>query len=62
MITSGRLEGTNKKIKTTKRQAYEFRDLEFFKLKTLAIHETKYALAAAWGHSPDEPAWRGVIA
>ena len=24
-----------------KRQAYGFRDKEFFKLKTLAIHETK---------------------
>jgi hypothetical protein len=27
-----------------KRQAYWFRDREFFKLKILAIHETKYAL------------------
>ena len=44
MITSGRLEGTNNKIKTMKRQAYGFRDLEFFKLRILAIHETKYAL------------------
>jgi len=44
MITSGPLEGTNNKIKTMKRQAYGFRDLEFFKLKILAIHETKYAL------------------
>jgi hypothetical protein len=26
-----------------KRQAYGFRDSEFFKLKILAIHETKYA-------------------
>jgi transposase len=43
-ITSGPLEGTNNKIKTMKRQAYGFRDLEFFKLKILAIHETKYAL------------------
>jgi len=25
-------------------QAYGFRDMEFFKLKILAIHETKYAL------------------
>jgi transposase len=32
------------KIKTMKRQAYGFRDQEFFKLKILAIHETKYAL------------------
>jgi transposase len=44
MITSGPMEGTNDKIKTMKRQAYGFRDREFFKLKILAIHETKYAL------------------
>jgi transposase len=44
MITSGPLEGTNNKIKTMKRQAYGFRDKEFFKLKILAIQETKYAL------------------
>lgn len=44
MITSGPMEGTNNKIKTMKRQAYGFRDQEFFKLKILSIHETKYAL------------------
>ena len=44
MISSGPMEGTNNKIKTMKRQAYGFRDIEFFKLKILAIHETKYAL------------------
>jgi transposase len=44
MITSGPMEGTNNKIKTMKRQAYGFRDQKFFKLKILAIHETKYAL------------------
>src|SRR5215213_7112139 len=44
MITSGPMEGTNNKIKTMKRQAYGFRDHEYFKLKILAIHETKYAL------------------
>ena len=44
MITSGPLEGTNNKIKTMKRQAYGFRDEEFFKLKILAIHETRYEL------------------
>ncbi len=43
-ISTGPLEGTNNKIKTMKRQAYGFRDKEFFKLKILAIHETKYAL------------------
>jgi transposase len=44
MITTGPLEGTNNKIKTMKRQAYGFRDREFFKLKILAIHETRYEL------------------
>lgn len=37
-------EGTNNKIKTMQRQAYGFRDQEFFKLKIYAIHEAKYAL------------------
>jgi transposase len=44
MISSGPMEGTNNKIKTMKRQAYGFRDREFFKLKILAIHETRYEL------------------
>jgi transposase len=43
-ISTGPLEGTNNKIKTLKRQAYGFRDLAFFRLKILAIHEAKYAL------------------
>jgi transposase len=43
-ISTGPLEGTNNKIKTLNRQAYGFRDLDFFKLKILAIHEAKYAL------------------
>jgi transposase len=43
-ISTGPLEGTNNKIKPMKRQAYGFRDLEFFKLKILALHETRYAL------------------
>jgi len=43
-ISTGPLEGTNNKIKTMKRQAYGFRDMDFFKLKILGIHETKYAL------------------
>jgi transposase len=33
MISRGPLEGTNNTIKTMKRQAYGFRDSEFFKLK-----------------------------
>ena len=43
-ISTGLLEGTNNKIRTMQRQAYGFRDQEFFKLKILALHETKYAL------------------
>nr|WP_245577182.1 transposase [Maridesulfovibrio zosterae] len=31
------IEGTNNKIKTMKRQAYGYRDLEFFKLKIMAF-------------------------
>ena len=37
-------EGTNNKIKTMQRKAYGYRDMEFFKLKIMALHETKYAL------------------
>jgi len=43
-ISTGPLEGMNNKIKTMKRQAYGFRDLDFFKLKIYALHQTKYAL------------------
>ncbi len=43
-ISTGPLEGMNNKIKTMKRQAYGFRDTEFFKLRILAIHEAKFQL------------------
>ncbi len=43
-ISTGPLEGLNNKIQTMKRQAYGFRDPEFFKLKILAIHKTKRVL------------------
>lgn len=43
-ISTGPLEGTNTKIRALQRQAYGFRDQQFFKLKILGIHETKYAL------------------
>ncbi len=43
-ISSGPMEGTNNKIKTMKRQAYGYRDQEYFKLRILSIHEAKYAL------------------
>jgi len=35
-INNGRMEGTNNKIKTLNRQAYGYRDEEFFILKLLA--------------------------
>ena len=43
-ISTGPLEGTNNKIKTMKRQAYGYRDIEYFKLKIYALHETKFKL------------------
>jgi transposase len=43
-ISTGPLEGTNNKVKTMQRQAYGYRDQEFFHLKILACHEAKYAL------------------
>jgi transposase len=43
-ISSGPMEGMNNKIKVMKRMAYGYRDMEFFKLRILAIHEAKYAL------------------
>jgi transposase len=43
-ISTGPLEGTNNKIKTLKRQAYGFRDQDYFRLKLYALHQTKYAL------------------
>jgi transposase len=43
-ISTGPLEGVNTKIQALKRQAYGYRDPEFFKLKILALHTTRYAL------------------
>jgi transposase len=43
-ISTGPLEGTNTKIKLLQRQAYGYRDMEFFRLKIYAIHQTTYAL------------------
>jgi len=34
----------NTKIQALKRQAYGFRDADFFKLKILSLHKMKYAL------------------
>jgi transposase len=43
-ISTGPLEGINNKIKTMNRQAYGYRDPEFFILKILGLHEKEYAL------------------
>jgi len=43
-ISTGPLEGTNNKIKTMKRQAYGYRDEEYFHLKLYALHESKFKL------------------
>ena len=43
-ISTGPLEATNTKIQFLKRQAYGYRDEEFFHLKIYALHLTKYAL------------------
>jgi transposase len=43
-ISTGPLEGTNTKIKLMQRQAYGYRDMEFFRLKIYAIHNSTYAL------------------
>lgn len=39
-ITTGPLEGLNNKIKVLKRQAYGFRDNEYFKLRLYFLHES----------------------
>jgi len=43
-ITNAKVEGINNKIKTMKRQAYGFRDMEYFKLRIYFIKQTRYSL------------------
>ena len=43
-ISSGPMEGSNNKIKTMKRQAYGYRDKEFFILRIMGIHESQFVL------------------
>lgn len=43
-ISTGKLEGTNNKIKVLKRKAYGFRDMEYFKLRLYFLHECRYAI------------------
>lgn len=42
-ITNGLLEGLNNKIKTMKRQAYGFRDMEYFTLRLYDLHSPRYS-------------------
>ena len=42
-ITNAAAKGINNKIKTMKRQAYGFRDMEYFKLRLYHLHEQRYA-------------------
>jgi transposase len=44
-ITSASVEGTVNKIKTLKRQAYGFRDMQYFKLRLYHLHCQGYSLA-----------------
>lgn len=43
-ITSGAVEGLVNKIKTLKRQAYGYRDMEYFKLRLYHLHTQRYSL------------------
>lgn len=42
-ISNAGAEGLNNKIKTMKRQAYGFRDMEYFKLRLYHLHESRYS-------------------
>jgi transposase len=42
-ITNGKTEGVNNKIKTMKRQAYGFRDMEYFKLRLYNLHTVSHS-------------------
>jgi transposase len=44
-INNGFAEGINNKIKTLKRQAYGYRDMEYFKLRLYHLHAQRYSLS-----------------
>jgi transposase len=46
-ISTGPLEGLNNAIKVLKRRAFGFRDLHFFKLRILFVHECKVTFTGA---------------
>ena len=43
-LSTGPLEGTNNKIRALTRQAYGFRDQEYFLLQLYALHESRFVL------------------
>lgn len=43
-ISTAKVEGINNKIKVMKRKAYGFRDMEYFNLKIMAMHQNRYGL------------------
>ena len=43
-VSDGIVEGTNNKIKTLQRQAYGYRNEEFFRLRIFALYHTRYEL------------------
>ncbi|MEX2529332.1 MAG: hypothetical protein WD960_01045 [Gemmatimonadota bacterium] len=43
-MSTGPLQGTSNKNKTLQRQAYGYRDPEFFHLRTFALHESRFSL------------------
>ena len=43
-IDNGKAEGINNKIKVLKRQAYGYRDQEYFKLRLYNLHKKEYQL------------------
>ena len=43
-ITTGPLEAANNKLKFLQRRSFGYRDLDFFKLKILSMHNCRFAL------------------
>lgn len=46
-ISTGPLEGLNNKIKVLKRQAYGYRDMEYFRLRLFFLHESTFSMTAS---------------
>ncbi len=46
-LTSGKMEGINRKIRGLLCSAFGFRDHDFFKLRLYALHEAKFKLSGS---------------